>query len=159
MSPLLSLCVLFLSFSEASRSHDFTLCNTLAQWSDVISTPSKYMSKKKSLTYLHSMPCFNLCFNRKLLPVPRSRSTFKLALILMLAGDVSLNHGPLIRHHISLATPNIRSIQEKTASLTDLIISKTIDILAVTETWLRPHDTAAWIFPLLVIPSTVDHVQ
>jgi exonuclease III len=29
--------------------------------------------------------------------------------------------------------------------LTDLIISKTIDILAVTETWLRPHDTASCI--------------
>ena len=34
---------------------------------------------------------------------------------------------------------------EKTASLTDLIIYKTIDILALTETWLRPHDTAACI--------------
>jgi len=29
--------------------------------------------------------------------------------------------------------------------LTSLLISKTIDILAITETWLRSHDTAAWI--------------
>ena len=60
-------------------------------------------------------------------------------------GDVGLNPGPVIRHNIRLATTNIRSIREKTASLTDLIISKTIDILAVTETWLRPHATAACI--------------
>ena len=145
MSPLFSLCVIFLSCSAASRSHDFTLCNTLAQWSDVISTPSKYMTTQESLTYLHSLPCLNLCFNRKLLPIPRSRPTFKLALILLLAGDVSRNPGPVIRHNIRLATTNIRSIREKTASLTDLIISKTIDILAVTETWLRPHDTDACI--------------
>ena len=116
MSPLFSLCVLFVSCSAASRSHDFTLCNTLAQWSDVISTPSKYMTTQESLTYLHSLPCLNLCFNRKLLPIPRSRPTFKLALILLLAGDVSLNPGPVVRHNIRLATTNIRSIREKTAS-------------------------------------------
>ena len=104
---LLSLCVLFSSCSAASRSHDFTLCNTLAQWSDVVSTPSKYMSTQESLTYLHSLPCLNLCFNQKLLPIPRSRPTFKLALILLLAGDVSLNRGPVIRHHIRLATTNM----------------------------------------------------
>ena len=51
----------------------------------------------------------------------------------------------MIRHNIRLATTNIRSIREKNTSLADLIISKTIDILAVTETWPRPHDTAACI--------------
>ena len=46
-----------------------------------------------------------------------------------------------------LATTNIRSIQEKIASLADLIISKIIYILAVTEseTWLRPQDLSACI--------------
>ena len=67
--------------------------------------------------------------------MPRSRPTFKLVLILLLAGDVSLNPGPVTRHNIRLATTNIRSISEKKpASLTDLIISKTIHIIAVTET-------------------------
>ena len=100
---------------------------------------------QESLSYLHSMPCLNLGFNRKLLPIPRSRPTFKLALILLLAGHVSLNRGPVVRHNIRLATSSIRSIREKTASVTDLMISKTIDILAVTETLLRPHDTDACI--------------
>ena len=67
------------------------------------------------------------------MPIPRSRPIFKLALIPLLARDVSLNPGPVIRHNIRLATTNIRSIREKNAYLTDLIISKTIDILAVTE--------------------------
>ena len=87
----------------------------------------------------------NLCFNHKLLPIPRSRPTFKLAIILLLAGDVSLNPGPAVRRNIRLATTNVRSIRDQTASLSDLLISKTIDILAVTETWLRPHDTVACI--------------
>ena len=145
MSPLFLFSVLLLCCSAASRSHDFTLCSKLAHWSDVISTPSKYISTQESLTYLHSLPCLNLCFNRKLLPIPRSTPTFKLSLILLLAGDVNLNPGPVVRHNIRLATTNIRSIRDKTASLTDLIISKTIDILAVIETWLRPHDTASCI--------------
>ena len=43
------------------------------------------------------------------------------------------------------------------ASLTDLIISKTIDILAVTETWLRPHDTAARIADISPPGCTFHH--
>ena len=116
MSPLFLFSVLLLCCSAASRSHDFTLCSKLAHWSDVISTSSKYISTQESLTYLHSLPCLNLCFNRKLLPIPRSTPTFKLALILLLAGDVSLNPGPVARHNIRLATTSIRSIREKTAS-------------------------------------------
>ena len=34
---------------------------------------------------------------------------------------------------------------KQAASLTDRIISKTMDILAVTKIWLSPHDTAACI--------------
>ena len=154
---MFSLCVLFLSSSAASRSHDFTLCSTLAQRSDVISTPSKYMTTQESLTYLYSLLCLKFCFNRKLLPIPRSRPTFKLALILMLAGEVNLNSGPVVRHNIRLATSNIRSIREKTASLTDLIISKTIDILAVKETCLRPHNTAACIADISYPGYTFHH--
>ena len=39
-------------------------------------------------------PLLNVCFNRKLLPLPPSRPSFKLAIPLQLAGDVSLNPGP-----------------------------------------------------------------
>ena len=38
-------------------------------------------------------------------------------------------------------------------------MSKTIDILAVIETWLRPQLPALLTFLLLVIPSIIDHVK
>ena len=69
--------------------------------------------------------------------------TFNLALILLLAGDVSLNPGPAVRRNIRFATTNIRSIQGKIASRNEWLISKTTDILAINETLLIPHDTAA----------------
>ena len=141
MSALFLFSVLLLCCSAASRSHDFTLCSKLAHWLDVIPMPSKYISTQESLTYLHSLPCLNLYFNRKLLPIPRSTPTFKLALILLLAGDVSLNlglwSGPTFAPPLTFV-PFVRK-------LPDIIISKTIDILAVTETWLRLHDTASCI--------------
>ncbi len=158
MSPAFLLCVLFLSCSAASRGHDFTLCKPLSpQRSAVILTVSQYMRTQNSLSHLHSLPCLNLCFNRKLLPIPRSKPTFKLAIILLLAGDVSLNPGPAIRRNIRVATTNVRSIRDKTASLTDLLTSKTIYILAVTETWLRPHDTAACIADISPSSFTFHH--
>ena len=108
MSPPFLFSVLLLCCSAAYRSHDFTLCSKLAHWSDVISTPSKYISTQESLTYLHSLPCLNICFNRKILPIPRSTPTFKLALILLLSGDVNLNPGPFTvstLQHLWLISP------------------------------------------------------
>ena len=63
----------------------------------------------------------------------------------------------MIRHNIRLSTTHIRSIREKNASLIDVIISKTIDIFAVTETWLRPHDTAACIVDISTPGYTFHH--
>ena len=96
-------------------------------------------------------------FNRKLLPIPRSTPTFKLAIVLLLAGDVSLNPGPAVKGDIRLATTNCRSIRDKTASLSDLLIYKTIHILAVIETWLRPHDTVACIADISPSGYTFHH--
>ena len=106
---------------------------------------------------LHNLPCLNICFNRKLLPIHRSTPTFKLALIILQAGDVSLNPGPDIRRNIRLATTNVRPIQDKTASFSDLLISKTIYILAVTDTLLRPHDTVACIADISPSGYTFHH--
>ena len=41
------------------------------------------------------------------------------------------------------ATTNLRSVRQKYAVLSDLVSSKQIDILAMTETWLSSCDTAA----------------
>ena len=65
--------------------------------------------------------------------------------MLLLAGYVSLNVGPAPIHNVRFATTNIKSVRDKTASLSDLLLSKRIDILAVIETRLRPHDIVACI--------------
>ena len=62
------------------------------------------------------LPLSNVCFNRKLLPLPPSRPSFKLAILLLLVGDVSLNPGPFgSNERIKIATMNVRSIKPKTA--------------------------------------------
>ena len=66
------------------------------------------------------------------------------SLLLILSGDVSINPGP----NTNLLTGsliNIRSIRNKSVALTDFINSNKSDIIAVTETWLRPDDTDRFI--------------
>ena len=52
-----------------------------------------------------------------------------------LAGDVSLNPGPSgSNERIKIATMNVRSIKSKTVCFSEYVISKNLDIVAVTET-------------------------
>ena len=62
-----------------------------------------------------------------------------------MAGDFTINCGPAINHNTRFAATNVRSVRGKTASVSDLLFLKKIDILAINKTWLRPHDTAACI--------------
>ena len=57
--------------------------------------------------------------------------------------NVSLNPGSNISCNMRFVTTNLRSVRQKSASLSDLVSSKQIDILAMTETWLSSCDTAA----------------
>ena len=92
------------------------------------------------------LPLLNVCFNRKLLPLPPSRPSFKLAILLILAGDVSLNPGPSgPNERIKIATMNVRSIKLKTAPFSEYVTSKNLDIVAVTETWLKHDETKSTI--------------
>ena len=62
-------------------------------------------------------------------------------LLLALSGDISLN---------------IRSIRNKSASFLEFLKDNNADLIAVTETWLRPEDTESFISNishLLVISS------
>ena len=60
------------------------------------------------------LPLLNVCFNRKLLPLPPCRPSFKLAILLLLEGDVSLNPGPPgLNERIKNATMNVRSIKPR----------------------------------------------
>ena len=92
------------------------------------------------------LPLLNVCFNRKLLPLPPSRPSFKLAILLLLAGDVSLNPGPSGQNErIKIATMNVRSIKPKTAPFSEYVTSKNLDIVAVIETWLKHDETKSTI--------------
>ena len=70
-----------------------------------------------------------------------SRPSFKLAILLLLAGDVSLNPGP--------SGPNerikIAKIKPKTAPFSEYVTSTNLDIVAVRETWLKHDETKSTI--------------
>ena len=66
-----------------------------------------------------------------------------LPLLLLLSGDVSLNPGPTVSNRIRMATVNVRSIRQKSASFSDLVTTKSLDVVAITEMWLKANETSA----------------
>ena len=96
-------------------------------------------SKTPALT----LSCLGLCTQNTLYKKCGHNPSLQLSLLLLLSGDVSLNPGPNISCNMRFATTNLRSLRQKSAALADLISSKQIDILAMTETWLSSCDTAA----------------
>ena len=70
-------------------------------------------------------------------PPPQVQLDFAFSLLLLLAGDVSLNRGPL------LGTVDARSIQDKAPALSNLVTSNGIDLLGITETLLTTKETSA----------------
>ena len=51
--------------------------------------------------------------------------------------------GPTISNRIRMATVNVRSIRLKSASFSDLVTTKSLDVVAITETWLKAKETSA----------------
>ena len=76
------------------------------------------------------------------------------SLLLALSGDISLNPGPGSRS-LSGCLLNVRSIRNKSASFLEFVKDNNADLIAVTETWLRPEDTESLslVSHLLVISS------
>ena len=109
MSPLVLLCIFFLSGSVTLRGDDFALCKPLTSKMLVVTAIfHKQMRVHHSLSFLHGLPCIDLCFNRKMLPIPCSKPPFKLAIIRFLAGDVSVNPGPATSRNMRFVTPSDR---------------------------------------------------
>lgn len=90
------------------------------------------------LPSLNTIPCLHICSNRRLLPIPKTRTDFNTSLLLLLAGDVSLNPGPL-----RVGTVNTRSYRDKAPVVSDLVVSRSIGVLGITETWLTTNETDA----------------
>ena len=66
------------------------------------------------------------------------------SLLLALSGDISLNPGPGSRS-LNGCLLNVRSISNKSASFLEFVKDNNADLIAVTETWLRPEDTESFI--------------
>ena len=66
------------------------------------------------------------------------------SLLLALSCDISLNPGPGSRS-LNGCLLNVRSIRNKSASFLEFVKDNNADLIAVTETWLRPEDTESFI--------------
>ena len=79
---------------------------------------------------------------------------------MLIASDIHANPGSSILPNMRLATSKVRSVKHKSASITDLVISKKLDILTLTETWLSPHETTSSISAIspLTVPFTTNQV-
>ena len=73
---------------------------------------------------------------------PRVKLNLGLSLLLLLAGDVSLNPSPAAPN-LRLGTVNARPMRDKAPALSDLVVSKGIDLLGITETWLTIRETSS----------------
>lgn len=133
---------LFLLSSLAGRDLDFILCRARPPMPTSYPHPVPVVAVNPSLSHsLNALPALNICCNRKLLPLPRTKLNLSVGLLLLLAGDVSVNPGPT--HNLRVGSINARSMRAKAPVLTDLISTKSLDILGITETWLTPRETAA----------------
>ena len=88
-----------------------------------------------SLSFIHVFLCVILCFNRKFLPIPWSRPTFKLATMLLLTGGVSINHRSAISRNISFATTYVRSVRGRIASRRRCDVNSRAAEIGVVVTW------------------------
>lgn len=132
------------SLSFASRESTFSLCSK-TKHSPALPYPYAGVSLDTSLSpSLNTLPTLHICCNRNLLPLPtiRTKLGVRPLLLLLLAGDVAVNPGPFT-HNLRIGTVNARSMRDKAPSLSDLVLSGSLDILGITETWLSPKDTAA----------------
>ena len=75
-------------------------------------------------------------------PPPRLQLDLDFSWLLLLAGDVNLNLGPGVRG-LCFGNVNARSMRDKAFALSDLVVSKGIDLLGITETWLTTKETSA----------------
>ena len=131
---LLLLCALFsLSLSLAWRDPGFHINHPIRV--SACCYNNTLAISRTLLPSLQSIPSLFLCGNRKRRPPPPVQLDLDFSLLLILTGDVSLNPGPGVPG-LHLGTINARSIRDKAPALLDLVTSKGIDLLGITETWL-----------------------
>ena len=73
--------------------------------------------------------------------IPPALPPFRLFILLLLAGDINPNPGPL--RHPKVTYTNIRSIHNKYPAIAKFISDNDIDLFAMSEIWIRPDTTSA----------------
>ena len=66
----------------------------------------------------------------------RQMTLCQLCALLLLAGDIATNPGP-----INFGLCNMRSLKKNYATSNDFIVSKSLSIMSLTETWLTDSET------------------
>ena len=79
------------------------------------------------------------------------------SIILILSGDISLNPGPSVRN-FKACLLNTRSLRNKTSAFGDFLLSNDLDMIGVTEAWLRPLDTQVLIDEITPAGFQLHHV-
>ena len=79
------------------------------------------------------------------------------SIILILSGDISLNPGPSVRN-FKACLLNARSLRNKPTAFGDFVSSNDLDMVGVTETWLRPLDTQGLIDEITPADFQLHHV-
>ena len=74
------------------------------------------------------------CRNVKKFPTTTNFRGF--SVLLLLCGDISLNPGP-----VSFGVINCRSVRNKGPTIADIVSSRSLDLLSITETHIRSNDT------------------
>ena len=79
------------------------------------------------------------------------------SIILILSGDISLNPGPSVRN-IKACLLNARSLRNKISTFSNFVSSNDLDIVSVTETWLRLLDTQGLVDEATPVGFQLHHV-
>ena len=81
------------------------------------------------------------CSIKSSILIPLALSSSCLFILLLLAGDINPNPGPPNWLHVTYA--NIRSISNKYPAIAKFIFDNNTDLLAVSQTWIRPDTRSA----------------
>ena len=108
------------------------------------------------LTYYIFDPIWETVPHSPIPHITKSRNIL-LTICILLAGAIHMNPGPPILQNICLATSNVMSLHNKSASITGLVIFTKLDILALPGKWLSRHDTTSSISDICPPPPPPDY--
>ena len=132
------------------------------------STPYQPIPHASACLCLDSVPLAFFCKTHHLASLglrSRRNTCFLFSLLLLLAGDVSLNPGPTPSSNLTVSCYNTRSVTtitheiDKPAILQDFILDNNVDLCFLTETWLAPDSPSSILNQLTPDNYSIQHVS